>query len=319
MEKDLNEQNVYSDLTHAWSYVDWSPDMYGYDAQTRRATQAEYYAAFRDGAYLLGVLHDPANAAKFQKKAEELKAAGQKYLLDAQGSYGTRWQPNAYAVVSGMAGPAEYAAIWKNALGNVGHVEYNPYIITPYYNDYVIRAMAKMGHRKAAMDWIRQFWGGMINEGATSYWEGYDPSWYKGSAFHESLQADNTTGFHTSLAHGWSSGVTPWLMRQVLGIEPTAGGFAKVNIRPDLIDLKWAKGGEPTPHGMLNVSIRKDDGYVTTIALPADVAARVSVPVTSASARVTVNGKSMKSTPAEGGKRAIVMLSGQGTYTVRSR
>jgi hypothetical protein len=319
MEKDLNEQNVYSDLTHAWSYVDWSPDMHGYTPETRMATQAEYYAAFQDGAYLLRVLHDNANAAKFQKKAEELKAAGQKYLLDAQGSFGTRWQPNAYAVVSGMANPDQYGSIWKNALGDVGHVKHNPYIITPYYNDYVIRAMAKMGHRKAAMNWIRQYWGGMINEGATSYWEGYDPSWYKGYDFHESLQADNTTGFHTSLAHGWSSGVTPWLMRQVLGIEPTAGGFAKVNIRPDLIDLQWAKGGEPTPHGMLNVSIRKDDGYVTKIELPADVAARVSVPVAGAHAQVTVNGKPMKSTPAEGGKRAVVMLSGQGTYTVRSR
>ena len=319
MEKDLNQQDVYSDLTHAWSYVDWSPDMHGYTPQTRMATQAEYYAAFKDGAYLLRVLHDDANAAKFQKKADELKAAAQKYLLDGQGSYGTRWQPNAYAVVSGMANPDQYSSIWKNSLSDVGRHKHHRYIITPYYNYYVIRAMADMGHRQAAMDWIRKFWGGMINEGATSYWEGYDPSWYKGSDFHRSLQADGMSGFRVSLAHGWSSGVTPWLMRQVLGIDPTAGGFAKVNIRPDLIDLKWAKGGEPTPHGMLNVSIRKDDGYVTTIELPADVAARVSVPVSSATEQVTVNGKPVKSTSAEGGKRAVVMLSGQGTYTVRSR
>lgn len=319
MEKDLNANNVYSDKTGAWSYVDWSPNMHGYTPQTRMATQAEYYAAFKDGAWLLRVLRDHANAAKFEKEAEDLKAAGQKYLLDSQGSFGTRWQPNAYAVVSGMANPDQYSTIWKYALANVGHVKHNPYIITPYYNDYVIRAMAKMGHRKAAMNWIRQFWGGMVNEGATSYWEGYDPSWYKGYDFHESLQADDTTGFHTSLAHGWSSGVTPWLMRQVLGIDPTAGGFAKVNIRPDLIDLKWARGGEPTPHGMLTVSIRNFNGYVTTVNLPADVQARVSVPVSSAHAGVTVNGKTMNSTPAENGKRAIVTLSGKGTYTLRSK
>lgn len=319
MEKDLNSENLFSDNTHAWAYVDWSPDMHGYTPQTRMATQAEYYAAFKDGAYLLRVLHDNANAAKFEAKARELKAAGQKYLLDAQGSFGSRWQPNAYAVVSGMANPSEYGSIWTNSLSDVGRHKHDRYIITPYYNFYVIWAMAKMGHRHAAMNWIRQFWGGMINEGATSYWEGYDPSWYKGQDFHESLQADDTTGFHTSLAHGWSSGVTPWLMRQVLGIVPTAGGFSKVNITPHLIDLKWAKGGEPTPHGMLNVSIRKDHGYVTTVELPADVVASVSVPVSSSNAQLTVNGKTAKATTAQGSKRAVVTLSGQGRYTIQSR
>ena len=36
-------------------------------------------------------------------------------------------------------------------------------------------------------------------------------------------------------------------------------------------------------------------------------------------ATVLVNGKPMASTPVEGGKRAVVMLSGQGSYVVTSR
>lgn len=319
MEKDLNQQDLFSDLTGAWPFVDWSPGMNSYDAQTRMATQFEYYAAFKDGAYLLRVLHDDANAQKIQEEADALKSAAQEYMLDKKGSFGDRWQPNAYAVISGVANKSQYAAIWRNSLSDVGHVTYNPYIITPYYNFYVVTAMAKMGHRRAALNWIRQYWGGMVQEGATSYWEGYDPTWYKGSNFHASLQADNMSGYNVSLAHGWSSGVTPWLMTQILGIRPTAGGFAKVDIRPDLLGLKWAKGGEPTPHGMLNVSIRNDNGYVTTIELPAGIKARVSVPVPSAGAQVMVNGKSMASTPADEGKRAVVTLSGQGSYTVTSR
>jgi len=160
----------------------------------------------------------------------------------------------------------------------VGHIKYNGLIITPYYNYYVISAMAKMGHHAEALDWIRQYWGGMIDEGATSFWEGYDPSWYK-SDFHSSLQADDTTGYQASLAHGWSSGVTPWLMEQVLGIQPRGAGFSEVDIRPDLVDLKWAQGGEPTPRGILKVDIRKDNGYKTTIDLPPGTIARVSLPV----------------------------------------
>lgn len=319
MEKDLNDKNLFADKTGAWPFVDWSPEMNSDDTQTRMATQFEYYAAYRDGANLLQVLHDRKNAVRFQHEAEALKAAAQDYLLDAAGSFGSRWQPNAYAVLSGVANPNQYAAIWKDALGAIGKVKYNPFIITPYYNFYVVSAMAKMGHRKAALDWIRQYWGGMVQEGATSYWEGYDPTWYNGIYFHDSLQADNMSGYQTSLAHGWSSGVTPWLMAQMLGIQPTASGFSEVNIRPDLIGLQWARGAEPTPHGLLSVDIRNENGYVTTVDLPADVVARVSVPVASSNATMLVNGKPMDSTPAEGGKRAIVVLQRQGKYVVTSR
>ena len=101
-------------------------------------------------------------------------------------------------------------------------------IISPYYNYYVIRAMAEMGHREQALKWIRQYWGGMVDEGATSFWEAYDPSWYH-EDFHSSLQSDNRSGYFVSLAHGWSSGPTAWLMEQVLGIQPTGAGFATVD------------------------------------------------------------------------------------------
>jgi hypothetical protein len=317
MEKDLNQQNLFSDLSHAWPFVDWSPEMTGYGPQTRMATQFEYYAAFEDGAYLLHVLHDETKAKHMEERADTLKAAAQRYMRDAQGSFGNRWQPNAYAVLSGVTNQDQYAAIWHNSLSDVGHVQYNPYIITPYYNNYVISAMAKMGERQAALNWIRQYWGGMVQEGATSFWEGYDPSWYKGSGFHQSLQADGSSGLFVSLAHGWSSGVTPWLMEQVLGIQPTAGGFAKVNIRPDLIDLHWAKGTEPTPHGLLGVDIKTDEkGYVTTIDLPTEIEAQVSVPIAAATDRIFVNGKPVKISPAEGGKRAVIVLKQKGHYTI---
>jgi alpha-L-rhamnosidase len=317
MEKELNRRDLFADRTHAWPFVDWAPDMYGDTAQTRLATQLEYYAAFRDGAYLLRVLHDGKNATRMAREAASLKAAAQKYLLDAQGTFGDRWQPNAYAVLSGVANRDQYAAIWREVLSQAGKPAFSSYDISPYYNFYVVSAMAKMGHGRAALEWIRRYWGGMVQEGATSFWEGYNPTWFKGFMYHASLQADAMSGFRVSLAHEWSSGVTPWLMREVLGIRPVAGGFAEVDIRPDLLGLQWAKGGEPTPHGVLRVSIR-DAGHETRIELPPDVVARVAVPVSSSAAKVRVNGRRVTSTHADGGKRAVVILSGKGRYVVRS-
>jgi hypothetical protein len=318
METELDNRNLYANTTKASPYVDWSPDLDTDTPESRMATQFEFYAGFRDGIYLLRQLDDTQNADTFQKSADAMSAAALKYLLDASGSFGTRWQTNAYAVLSDLAGPSLYEAIWHNSLSSVGRTRYNGLIITPYYNYYVISAMAKMGRRAEALDWIRQYWGGMIDEGATSFWEGYDPSWYK-QDFHASLQADGTTGYQASLAHGWSSGVTPWIMEQILGIQPRGAGFSEVDIRPDLLDLQWAQGGEPTPRGMLKVEIRRDNGYKTIIDLPPATIARLSVPVSAPGVVILVNGTKQTGESAENGEREIVVLRTAGHFELLSR
>ena len=320
METELDQRNLFTNQKHSWLFVDWSPELNGDTLEARRVTQFEFYAAIREGVYLLKELGDTSNAQFFERKADELKEAAQRYLLDSSSeSFGTRWQTNAYAVLAGVADPSQYAAIWHSALSSVGHVKYNALFVTPYYNYYVVSAMAKMGRRQEALNWIREYWGGMVNEGATSFWEGYDPSWFKGDDFHASLQADNLSGYSVSLAHGWSSGVTPWLMEQVLGINVTGPGFSTVDIRPDLIDLQWVKGGEPTPRGILTVAIRKSNDYITTIDLPAGTVAKVSVPVIFPNVQVMVNGKFESSIPAENGTRAVVVLRSAGHYDIESR
>ncbi|GGA55655.1 hypothetical protein GCM10011507_03680 [Edaphobacter acidisoli] len=317
VDKEFDSRGIYANKTNVWLYVDWSPELNGDTPETRRATTLEFYHAYREASWLLRQLGDTANAEKYEARAATIKAASQKYLLDpSTDTFGPRWQTNAAAVISGAANPSQYSAIWNHVLSQVGHVKYNAFIISPYYNYYVIRAMAEMGHRKAALDWIRQYWGGMLDEGATSFWEAYDPSWYK-EDFHSSLQSDNRSGYFVSLAHGWSSGPTPWLMEQVLGINPTGPGFSTVDIRPDLVDLEWARGDEPTPHGLLKVDARHQ-GLATAIAvdIPEGVVARVSVPVTSAAQHIIVNGKQQSATSSENGKRMIVTLRSAGHYTL---
>ncbi len=315
VDKEFDARNIYANKSNVWLYVDWSPELNGDTPETRRATTLEFIRAYREAVWMLRELGDTANAAKYEARVAEIEAGAQKYLLDpTTGTFGPRWQTNAAAVIGGAARPEQYDAIWRNVLSQVGMGDTKSLIISPYYNYYVIRAMAQMGHREQALKWIRQYWGGMIDEGATSFWEAYDLSWYH-EDFHSSLQSDNRSGYFVSLAHGWSSGPTAWLMEQVLGIQPTAAGFSTVDIRPDLVDLAWARGAEPTPRGPLKVDARKSAaGTAIEVDVPEGVVARVSVPVTSATAQVTVNGTAATSTPAEGGARAVVVLDHAGHY-----
>jgi hypothetical protein len=269
----------------------------------------------------LGEIGDEANATKYAQRAGTVKAAAEKYLTDpATGTFGPRWQTNAAAVISGAAGPERYAAIWKDVLSQVGKdagpgLEHGP-MMSPYYGDYVLRAMAEVGHREDALQWMRQFWGGMLDEGATSFWEAYDVDWYK-EDFHSSLKADNRSGYFVSLAHGWSAGPTAWLMQQVLGIQPTGAGFETVNLRPDLLDLQWVKGAMPTPHGLIRVDAKKmGAGMTVAVDLPPGVVATLLVPVAKGTTSVKVNGEMQRAESAEGGTRCVVTLKQAGHYVV---
>jgi hypothetical protein len=342
MESDLDENHVFANRRKGRPFVDWSLNMDGDTPEAIMATDFEFYCAFVQGAGLLRQMGDLQTAEHFENLAREMRqAAKTKYLNPQTENFGTRWQTNAMAVYSGVANETQYDAIWSNVLSSIDrpgansisstqHYDYNccdwigappvPYkvlTITPYYNYYVISAMAETGHRVEALKWIREYWGGMISEGATSFWEAYDPSWPKVN-FHASLQADGTDGYTVSLAHGWSSGPTAWLMEQILGIEPTAEGFREVTIRPDLAGLTWARGTEPTPQGPIHVDLKGGEEEMISLGIPDGVRATVLVPVMSHTSEVMVNGRLTAGKLVEGDQRLAITLASGGLYEIIS-
>jgi len=318
MDSGFDERNVFVNPQKQWLFVDWSPGLYADTPEARQATQIEYFRAYKEGSFLLRELGDNANADHYEQRAAALRAATNTYLRDpSTGTYGSRWQTNAMAIVSGLATPDQYSALWDNVLKNVAQDRWDSPVISPYYNYYVVSAMAQAGHRAEALQWIRTYWGGMLAEGATSFWEAYDLRWPKGN-FHVSLQADGTSGYFVSLAHGWSSGPTAWLTEQVLGINPTSAGFSNVTIRPDLIDLSWARGSEPTPNGPIKVDIKNDGSFHLALDLPPSVDADILIPIPQNASRVFVNGAVVSSTAAEGGARAEFHLNHEGHYDIHA-
>ena len=80
--------------------------------------------------------------------------------------------------------------------------------------------------------------GHATTPGITS-WEGIGP----GGSLYE--------GAYTSMAHGWSTGVLPALTNELLGVRPTAPGFATWSVAAAPGVVAWARGQVPTPHGPL--------------------------------------------------------------------
>jgi hypothetical protein len=265
MDASLNADGLFDNVKHQWLFVDWAPGLYAYTPESRIGTQFQYIRAYRAAAVLLRAMDDVADAQRYD--AQAVRALNSiRTLRDANGAtYGDTWQLNTLAaLVDKPANP-----LWSEVLSHVKQDAPADQVVSPYFNAYVLDAMAAIGHQREALNWIRAYWGGMLAEGATSFWESYDLRWPKTNP-HLSLQADGTSGYFVSLAHGWSSGPTAWLTENVLGITPSSPGYDTVNIHPNLLDLDYASGTVPTPHGIITIHIDKKKGI--ELDLPAGIA-----------------------------------------------
>jgi alpha-L-rhamnosidase len=157
-----------------------------------------------------------------------------------------------------------------------------PADLSTFYGFYVLKALAKAGDVDTGIDFISKYWGGMIDMGATTFWEDFDLAWTKDAGridelvkpgkkdLHGDFGAYCYVGFRHSFCHGWAGGPTAWLSANVLGITPAAPGCAKVKIEPHLGHLAWVEGDYPTSHGPIHVRHEKQaDGSIkSTVKLP---------------------------------------------------
>jgi len=157
--------------------------------------------------------------------------------------------------------------------------------ISSFYGYYVLQARAMAGDFDGAIDVIRKYWGGMIDLGATTFWEDFDMKWLENAGRIDELTSEGKVDVHArygsycykglrnSFCHGWASGPTAWLSEHVLGITVLEAGCRKVKIEPHLGDLKWVEGSYPTPMGVIYVKHeRQEDGTIkSTIKAPKGV------------------------------------------------
>ena len=82
---------------------------------------------------------------------------------------------------------------------------------------WILQALGNLGKYDFATAAVDMCWGGQIRLGATTYWEVYNNDW------DDILQPNgpilNYQNGPTSLCHPWSSGVTTWLSKSLLGIK----------------------------------------------------------------------------------------------------
>lgn len=175
-------------------------------------------------------------------------------------------QASAMLALSGIADPVKMFDEVISKGGAAG--------LSTFLGYFTLNAVREAGHHEFALDLIRDYWGKMLELGATTFWEDFDISWCDNASpitepvpdgmrdIHGDFGAYCYKGLRHSLCHGWASGPAPYLAASVLGITPLEAGCKVIKFAPDLAWLDWAKGKYPTPYGDIEVEVTKSGSSI---------------------------------------------------------
>lgn len=215
--------------------------------------QSMMVLTFQAGAELSTVLGDSQMTELCQSAVLKLK----KHVPEFNGSK----QAAALMAMSGLV-PAERSN--REILSRDG-----AHKMSTFYGYYMLEARAQAGDYQGAIDNIREYWGAMLDLGATSFWEDFDIDWMKNANRIDEPIAEGKVDVHAtyggycykelrhSFCHGWASGPTSWLSAHVLGVKVLEPGCKVLKIEPHLGDLTWVEGTFPTPQGVVKIRHEK--------------------------------------------------------------
>jgi alpha-L-rhamnosidase len=251
-----------------WRFLEWPTS--GDPIAVHAGLQGLTVLALRAGAELSAALGR-------NKESSEAAAVADRAARATISPASASKQANALLALAGIVDP-------KSANETILSVD--PYRgLSTFYGYYVLQARAMAGDYQGAVDLIRTYWGGMLDAGATTFWEGFEIDWLATGSPIDQLPTPGKPDIHSdfgdycyqglrhSLCHGWAAGPTAWLLQHILGVAPASPGCKTVTIQPHLADLAYARGTYPTTHGLIHVDARRrPDGTVhTEVKLPEGV------------------------------------------------
>lgn len=94
--------------------------------------------------------------------------------------------------------------------------------MSTFMSYYILKAVASFD-KQVAINMMKEYYGAMLEKGATTFWEDFDINWAENSCRIDEFPKDNELdihgnfgdfcykGFRHSLCHGWSAGVLQFI------------------------------------------------------------------------------------------------------------
>jgi alpha-L-rhamnosidase len=264
------------------NYGDWlcipSDTSFGTHSPMKNLLATAYWAD--DCAKLARIARElgrDADAARFQKMFEHVRAAFQKEWLTQDGRITTDTQTGYLLALAFDLLPQDLRAAavghlvdnikaldWHLSTGFIGISHLNPQLTLSGRNDVAYRLLLRDDYPS---------WLYPVKHGATTIWERWNGWTHQDGFFNPHMNSFN----HYSLGS-----VGEWLFRHVAGIEldPEVPGFGRFILRPFIGEgLDHVRATYRTMHGEVGSEWRRAGSNLHwTIRVPANTAARVCVP-----------------------------------------
>ncbi len=248
-----DEQGMLSKKDDDWLFIDWV------ETDKITALQILWQWAQLSASRLAQRLDRNDLSSYWSKSAEHLKEVLFNTAWDSQKKlwYGIPNNETSvysrhalfFSVISGLLPEAEYDSARNALLGT----ELSP-TGTPYMSGFENLALSKLNAVPEMLRRTRDYWGGMLERDATTFWEAFDPA----------EEGDNAWSFYgrpfgKSLCHAWSAGPAAFLSQGIIGLTPLDDGWKRFSISPRLGDLSWVAVTFPTPHGEISIVVKNQE------------------------------------------------------------
>lgn len=229
-ERQTDEHGFIYGRKQDWVYIDWA------DLDKEGALCAEQmlfaacWNAMGEVGKLLGM-----KVETYRRKYQKLTENIQRFFWDEEkGAYidsfhsGKRHitrHANIFAVLFEIADIKKKKQIIENVIEN----DDIPAITTPYFKFYELDVLCQAERFETVFQRIRQYWGGMLERGAVTFWEEYDPETSVEKQY--DMYGDK---FGKSLCHAWSASPIYLLAKYFIGLQIEEAGGNKFLLKPQL-------------------------------------------------------------------------------------
>jgi len=249
-----NQDGMLEGLPGDWVFIDWAD---GLSKQGEVSfEQLLFCRSLETMALCANIVDDAQGAAKYRQLAAGLRTKifdyywdeGKQALVHSRINgqptpYVTRYA-NMFSIFFNYLSEAQKQGVKEHVLLNDSVQQ----ITTPYMRFYELEALCAMGEQDYVRKAMKDYWGGMLRLGATSFWEKYDPE--EKGAEHYAMYG---RPFGRSLCHAWGASPIYLLGKYYLGVRPTSPGYDTYLVEPVLGGLQWMEGDVPTPDGSIHV------------------------------------------------------------------
>ncbi len=248
-----NEAGMLEGKKEDWVFIDWA------DIDNRgevSTIQLLFYRSLEAISEISQLVGKSDQALYYQEQADKLKepimdvfwsedkGGFVHHRVDGKLGEKVTKYPNMFALLYGYLNKDQADKVKTNVLLNDDVQK----IKTPYMRFFELASLCEIEEYDVVLEEIRDYWGGMLELGATTFWEEYDPS-QKGTEHYEMYDEK----YGKSLCHAWGASPIYILAKYFLGVRPVTAGYETFIVEPQLGGLDWIEGKVPIGAGEVEV------------------------------------------------------------------